>query len=197
MKIEYLNEIWRAAIYIRKDGTIVDFTGLYEVSTFGKVRGVDRFKISKYGRKIFVKGVPRKQFLRGGYYVVQLSINGIPESYNVHRLVASTFPELCGKYFKDAVCNHKDENKLNNVATNIEWITFSENIRYGESAKSRANKLSIPLLQFDKQNNFIKEWDSSSEVQKEMGWNPRHISCCCLGLRKSAYGYIWKYKETV
>lgn len=46
----------------------------------------------------------------------------------VHRLVADAFiPNPEGK----STVNHKDENKENNCADNLEWMTFAENTQYG------------------------------------------------------------------
>ena len=42
---------------------------------------------------------------------------------------------------------------------------------------------------------FIKEWKSSVEVEKALHINRRHITRCARGQRKSAGGFIWKYKE--
>lgn len=49
------------------------------------------------------------------------------KKYFVHRLVASYF---CDGYFDGAVVNHKDFNKLNNSATNLEWVSRSSNSKH-------------------------------------------------------------------
>lgn len=49
------------------------------------------------------------------------------------------------------------------------------------------------VLQLDKNSNLIKEYNSVAEAQKTTGIN--NISACCTGNRKSAGGYIWRYKE--
>lgn len=54
----------------------------------------------------------------------------------VHRIIALTFPEICGEYFEGAVVNHKDENPENNSAFNLEWCTVKYNNAYG-TAKER------------------------------------------------------------
>jgi hypothetical protein len=50
--------------------------------------------------------------------------------------------------------------------------------------------------QFDRQGNFIKEWES--QYQASFSLNNKYtsmISECCKGKRKTAYGFIWKYKK--
>ena len=63
---------------------------------------------------------------------------------------------------------------------------------------SEANKrrLSKPVLQLDKlTNEAIAEFPSANEVEKTLGFNHSSISACCIGKRKTAYGFIWKYKN--
>jgi hypothetical protein len=62
-----------------------------------------------------------------GYLSVTITRDGKPKAFSIHRLVAMAFidnPE--GK----PQVNHKDGNKLNNSADNLEWVTNSENMRH-------------------------------------------------------------------
>ena len=53
-----------------------------------------------------------------------------------------------------------------------------------------------PVIQYDLEMNFIKEWSSAAEAANSFGNNScGHICDCCNGKRNIAYGYIWKYKE--
>lgn len=52
-----------------------------------------------------------------------------------------------------------------------------------------------PILQYTKENIFIKEWSSAFIVYREIHINNGHIGSCCRGERKTAGGYIWKYKN--
>jgi hypothetical protein len=64
-----------------------------------------------------------------------------------------------------------------------------------------SKKLSISIVQLDIQNNFIKEWDSMMEVERQLGFKNGDISAVCKGairkgyVRKTAYGFKWKYKK--
>ena len=49
------------------------------------------------------------------------------------------------------------------------------------------------ILQYDTDNNFVKEWDSINQAKRVLGIKA-NISNCCLGNRNSAGGFIWKYK---
>ena len=53
------------------------------------------------------------------------------------------------------------------------------------------------ILQFDKEGNFIKKWEKFAIIEKELSYKKTNICQVCKGnpKRKSAYGFIWKYKE--
>ena len=100
---------------------VVGYEGLYEVSDQGRVRSVDR--ITRDGRRW--KGrVLSTSKVSSGYLHTVLSVDGKYDHVYVHRLVADAFvPNPQGKL----EVNHKDGNKKNNVASNLEWVTHSEN----------------------------------------------------------------------
>ena len=111
-----IEEIWKP---------VVGYEGLYEVSSYGRVRSLDRYD----SRNRFLKGrILRLNDDGKGYLRVQLSSNGKAKMYSVHRLVAIAFlpnpdnlPEV----------NHRDEDKINNSVENLEWCDGKYNVNYG------------------------------------------------------------------
>lgn len=95
---------------------ITDYEELYQVSNLGKIKNVKRNKIKK------------ATLNKDGYYVVKLSKNNKKKVYLIHRLVAKEFIENKNNY---DIVNHKDENKINNKAENLEWCTTKYNNNYG------------------------------------------------------------------
>ena len=88
-----------------------------------------RYEVSSLGR---VRHARRKQPLvlkerKNGYLKFNADIKGKPKSFEVHRQVALSF---CEGWREGLQVNHKDGNKHNNRATNLEWVTASENIRH-------------------------------------------------------------------
>ena len=69
--------------------------------------------------------------------------------------------------------------------------------KLSENHKGKYNtKCSKSVLQIDKNTNqVIAEFPSMMEVERQLGYSKGNICQCCNGKRKSAYGYIWKYKE--
>lgn len=96
-------------------------------------------------------------------------------------------------------------NKTNNkVYVGITRSTKNPNRRwrngmYGKHVSDYVKKLisdkfSKPVLQLDLNNNIINRFSSASEAERYLNGRGSHIGCCCLGKRKTAYGYKWKYE---
>ena len=78
---------------------------------------------------------------------------------------------------------------------NIKLVTFRENYKKSHEDRKKGinNKQSKIVLQYDLKGNFIKEWYSISEAERN-GFNRGAISRCCKNFLKKHRGYIWKYK---
>ncbi len=82
------------------------------------------YKISNCGRVVNFKG-ELSPSLAKGYYQIILCREGQTKTYRIHSLVAKHFVE---GYEEGLVVNHKDLNKTNNRAENLEWVSQKENI---------------------------------------------------------------------
>ena len=102
------------------------FTGLYEVSSWGRVRSLDRIVAGRYGcrshreGKVLVGGVNN-----AGYRQVILMRRNKGKQVLVHRLVLTAFYGKCPKGMES---RHLDGDKTNNRADNLAWGTRAENI---------------------------------------------------------------------
>lgn len=172
---------------------IKDFKGIYQVSNLGRVKSLARDIICR-GRLLHFKEVILKSAIgRDGYKRVALSKDGKQKMFLVHRLVADAFIPNPNNY---PIINHKDEDKANNVPENLEWCTHKYNNNYGTTQQRHAQKLKKSILQIEaKTNEIIREWSSAMDVEREIGYDQANISKCCLGQRKTANGFKWRYKE--
>ena len=177
---------------------VIDGYENYEVSDLGRVRSLDRPEHwngvirQRKGRML------RQQHNKQGYKLVALFKNGIAKRILVHRLVAFAFPEICGEYFEGAQINHKDEIRDNNVAWNLEWCTCKYNHEYGSHDQKmieslRHNRLCKKVYQYDIDGNLMKEWTSTKEIFRILGYDPGNIANVCRGLKNTSHGFIWHY----
>ena len=113
-------EIWK---------DIKGYEGIYQVSNLGNVASKDRRVINRpSGSMRIARGAMMAPWDNGnGYLVVSLRKGRGRKNHYVHRLVAEAFLEI--EEGKDIV-NHKDYNKHNNSADNLEWCTQKENVEY-------------------------------------------------------------------
>lgn len=172
---------------------IPDYEGLYQASTYGCIRGLSRIRKVREGIFCTLEEKILKQSVDTyGYRTVDLCKNGRKTNFKAHQLIAKTF--LFNPYNYRCV-NHKDECKTNNNVSNLEFCTYLYNNRYGTRSGRIAKAQSKPVFQYDKDGNFIKEWKSAKEYETITG----KCRCCiydvCKGKQKTAYGYIWKFKE--
>lgn len=129
---------------------------------------------------------PHKNKKNGYLYV---SLKGENHKYcSIHRLVAKCFLE---KKSNCEFVNHKDENKENNIYTNLEWCTKSYNNHYNNKHLRCCKK----IIQYDLNGFFIKEWSSAREASKALNIQYKNISAVCRGKRNKCGNFIWKFKE--
>ena len=157
---------------------LIDYGNKYEISTYGNVR-------IKENKKVL------KQYEHRGYKYVGLYYDNKTHNIRVHRLVAKTFLK---DFNNNCVVMHLDNNTKNNNINNLKCGTQKENIQQccKENRKVYSNKR---VKQYDLQGNFIKEWKSQTDVQKELGYMQNFISRCCNGHKKTAYGYRWEFSK--
>lgn len=107
---------------------IKGYEGLYQVSSFGVVRSLDRLRKNKK-RMSLCRGRELVPDLNktNGYLSVSLSKDGKATRHYLHRLVAFAFVPNPGN--KKQV-NHKDGDKENNRKDNLEWATHKENAEH-------------------------------------------------------------------
>ena len=106
---------------------VVGYEALYEVSSLGRVRSIDRECLGRDGRCELHRGKMLKpQPMKNGYLDVYLCSGARRTHRTVHRLVAEAF---IGPKPKGLEIRHKDGNRSNNSAENLEYGTRSENLR--------------------------------------------------------------------
>jgi len=78
-----------------------------------------------------------------GYLRVNIRKDGRNTHHFVHRLVAKAF---CQGYEEGLTVNHIDENKTNNHASNLEWMTIGDNVEYSSTRNCLGWIVTLPDL---------------------------------------------------
>lgn len=101
--------------------------GVYQISSFGRVKSLERYKNGRGGSKILVKeSILKNRLTNFGYLVCHLRTGG-SEYPLIHRLVAKSFinnPE------EKPTVNHVNADKTDNNVSNLEWSTHSEQMKH-------------------------------------------------------------------
>lgn len=164
-----IEEIWK---------DIEGYEGRYQVSNLGRVKRVTTGRILKSGKN------------RGGYLYVNLCKQGVVSNKRIHRLVAQAFipnPE------NKPDINHADEDKTNNMVSNLEWATRKENLNHGTHNDRVSKTLSIPVIATNLKTGESKEFYSGKECARQLGLNSGHITSVLKGRLKQTGGYIFEY----
>ena len=187
------NEIWK---------DVQGYTGLYQVSSYGRVKSLDRKTNTKLNHQDFVikKGRIIIPHISKLYNVVSLSKNNRVVTVRVHRLVAETFIPNPNNLSQ---VNHINGNKLDNRVVNLEWCNAKQNVQHaiktGLVTKEQQNKCVKAMAQTNrkkvnqiKNGKVINTFNSLIEAEKVTGINHKNISSAFRGYSKTAGGYEWK-----
>lgn len=154
----------------------------YEISNLGNIRSLN------YHREKRIQNL-KPIYSNRRFMVVSLSNENGFKIMPIHRLVAEAFipnpnnlPEV----------NHKDGNRSNNRVDNLEWCTKEKNLNHAIENKLIRTK---PLVQYDLNGNFIKEWNSITSACKH--FNDKNIWKAVYSRTHIKKGFIWRLKEEV
>jgi len=153
---------------------IPEYEGIYQASTQGRIKNsnglilVQRYDKDGYNRITLTKHIGNKKVLK---------------TYRTHQIIALTFI----KTIENKMCvNHKDENKANNVVSNLEWCDRKYNNIYSKNIKHNKKREVINL----ETNNLFP---SLHQAGKSVGVTAGAIYNCCIGKNKSCKGQKFSF----
>lgn len=177
-----MEEIWKE---------IKNYEGYFEVSNLGNFRSKDRIVGYKQsGLRKYPGKTLKVEQTKEGYCRIVLTKNGNKKRYMCHRIVAETF--ISNTENKPQI-NHIDGRKNNNIVSNLEWVTQSENERHsidslGKSMRGKTKAKPVKCIE----NNII--FQSMSEAIRFIG-----KTSCIEGLNKAIkssrlyHGYTFNF----
>lgn len=133
-----------------------------------------------------------------GYLFYIVDLDGKIKTHLVHRLIYKNFIGIIDAKLE---VNHKDGNKTNNYPTNLELLTHKENVlhavKIGKIKKGKNSPVSKgeiemihPITKV-----VLKTYGCQRQAALEEKISYSSICCCVNGLRLSAGGYLWRYKN--
>lgn len=178
-------EIWK---------DIKGFEGLYQVSNLGRVKSMERDITTTYRGTVHTRHyhpvVLRPKRSMAGYYYVVLCNSGHHQRIGIHQLVAAAFVP---GYHEGLIVNHKNEQKNDNRADNLEWCDYTYNNTYGEQFLHRYNARKMPVVKIDR--NGIHRYESLQEAARQTGHAATVITRWCRKINKPKDGSRWRFAD--
>lgn len=171
---------------------IEETNGLIEVSNEGRIRSL-------------LSGKPKilkSQTSQKGYHKVRVTIDRKKMTITVHREVAKAFIPNTNNLPQ---VNHKDGNKSNNRASNLEWISNIDNAHHAienglwsavfEASRKENERRKKPIIAYriDGDLPCTRYYESISEAEREIG--SRHICAVLKGKRSHTKGWSFHYAQ--
>jgi hypothetical protein len=95
----------------------------------------------------------------------------------------------------DGKGGYRSEETKQKISKSQKGKKYSLGIKQTDEHKSKRFRKSLkPILQYDLEGNFIKEWPSIVSASKTLNVKGGNISECCRGNQKTSKKYIWKFK---
>jgi hypothetical protein len=149
----------------------------------------DGYTISNLARIRNARGVIYDNYKphHTGYITIHLQY----KKYPLHRLVALAF--ISNPDNKPAV-NHKDGNKVNNRADNLEWVTIAENNTHCRK-NGIVNIFKRKVIQYDLNMNELARFDSIKEAAQALGIREGNIKSVLSNEQHKSKGFIFRYAD--
>lgn len=170
----------------------------YEISNLGRIRTVTREVAIGCGATRLQVGQVLRPWIAKNTGYLQVQLTGRVRKL-VHRLVAEAFCEGHAEGFE---VNHKDGDRTNNAAVNLEWVTRGENAAHSYRCLGRTNPFhgkrgsqhptSKPVVRIDPATGDKVRYECGSDARAE-GFTSWGISSACRGKSATHKGYRWEY----
>ena len=173
--------------------SIPGYEGIYEASNEGRIRSVEgkttqsSLHIARVWKQRIIKQKCNLNHKGRKDFRVELWKNGTHKTWLVSRLIALTW---CDGYMEGLTVNHIDGNPLNNYASNLEWISLSDNIHHGFETGLYSTQRGCVLVNSLGEK---KSFRSQSQASRWIGRTNSYIANCIVKNRtiKSINGSIY------
>lgn len=184
------------------------YTGLYEVSSHGRVKRLRTKRRCGNSIRVYQEKVLSPYTNNKGYLMIDLvDEHGVRHKNSVHRIVAEVFLEKTNKEYE---VNHIDCNKKNNRVDNLEWCSKKQNVRHAYNSGLMKNSIAKAkqnirhtlrgggwaVLQIcPTTDKIIAKHNGVALAAEAVGVNRHTIGKCCSGKIPFAAGFKWRYAD--
>lgn len=175
------DEIWRP---------VVGYEDCYEVSNLGRLRTVGHIIEYSDGRRRHVRGgriISYGKPKSNGYYIKCLQMGSTKKYVTIHRLVATAFipnPDNLEQV------NHKNGVKTDNRASNLEWVSRSENSIHSSYVLGNESSLKKRRVLCVESGTV---YPSVHAAARENGFDARNFRYACGNANRTLAGKHWEY----
>ena len=187
---------------------IAGYDDYYQVSSFGRVKSLERYIQQSDGMKAPYRIPPKILKTKrspNGYLFVHLSKDGKAHPHRIHRMVAEAFipnPEGLPSV------NHKNEDKTDNRVENLEWCTVGYNNDYGTRQQrvqiNQKQRRAVCMMSLDGE--VLRDFPTclsaaryitgeSSGKSLRVRVTDNNIRRACRLHQHKAYGYRWEFQQ--
>ena len=173
LELDFPEEIWK---------DISGYEGLYQCSNLGRLKALRKQSWHNLAKRMVWR---KERYLKlkgtsgGGYLRVNLSKNGINNTYASHRMIAMAFIQ---NPLNKRCVNHKNGIKTDNRVYNLEWCTHSENSKHSFKIGTQCNKgenhpqakLTMKIVN-EIRDKYIPRVYPSRRLAREYNLSKRHI----------------------
>lgn len=206
------NEAWK---------DIPGFEGIYQASSYGRIRSLDRtIQHARLGQqfvggRILSQSIAENSNIKTGDPMidlrVSLSMDGVQHYFNTRRLIYMTFINKKINYQRDGMyVINKDGDGYNNKVSNLQLVTKSEKQKRVFTRNRQDSYLKIadrskwpktyggytrrkPIKQYTHRGKLIAKYESVSEASRRTGIGEKEIIQVAKGIYSQWNGYKWRY----
>lgn len=177
-------EVWR---------DIKDYDGLYQVSSMGRVKTLERIVNTQFGYRHHKEQIISFYFDKDGYCRVTLCKNGKDTHALIHRLVCNAF---VGNPNNLPEVNHINGVKDDNRIENLEWCTRSENEQHAydtglaKGQKGHLRPMAKPIRLIHSITNEVLRFGCIADCARFFKGKQKNLEAA---IRSRANGKIKKY----
>jgi hypothetical protein len=196
-----INDLRRSRAVRKNDGYVFS-------NEWKQVPNFPDYYVTICGRIRSAKRMPHKDMKptinMQGYHQLGLFLSDKGKHYRtgLHRMVALAWVPNPNNY---PCVHHIDHNKANNHASNLEWVTYSQNMKYNYTTGGQIGKTNMKGLFLEKNPNskwvhqyslggeYIQSFKGATTAADCFGIDVSHIVKVCRGKLKKTGGYKWSY----